>query len=538
MKTAFIFALILLSFFSLDAQDSIKTKTDSLKAKEDTVKVKNDTVNRARGNDDQQLKVIKEKKVELHSDSTNNQPVTSDLIDSTKQNKYGDLLVDDPEYNKKYPLWIPAVEVFGINTLLNVVDRYALKLDFANVNPTTWKRTISAGWPWGPGWEWDQDRFANNFISHPYTGSLYYNAARSNGYSFLLSATFAMGGSYMWKIFGEKGTPEREDPINTTSTGIFLGEILYRLSSNILDDRTRGGDRVFREIMAGLVDPIRGINRLFQGKTFRTTNKEVYAKEPVNISLYSGIRKVDAISGNLFDMGSYSWVINAQLDYGNPFEIRSRKPYDFFKFRVDANFNVGRKWLDNVNGYGILFGKNYQLGNLALLVGGFQYYDYWDNTTFELGSLGFGGGVVSKLPLSKTSNLYTSIHLAIVPFAGNSRRAGPDLSQVRDYNYGSGLEARFESTVNLGKYATGTMLYYFYGFRPTFDGPAGNNFMHILRPRITVRLYKFLSIGAEDYLYYNDRYENGLAPLHLVRSEQKIFLLIFLEDKQRRGYYN
>jgi hypothetical protein len=525
MKIAFIFAFLLLSSPFINAQDTIKT-------------VKADTIIRAKGNDDKQLERIKEVKVKNLSDSTNNEPVKSALVDTTKQNKYGDLLEDDPLYNKKYPLWTPVVEVFGINTLLNIFDRYALKLAFANVDFTTWKRTISAGWPWGPGWMWDQDRFANNFISHPYTGSLYYNAARSNGYNFLLSATFAMGGSYMWKIFGEKGTPEREDPINTTSTGIFLGEILYRLSSNILDDRTRGGNRVFREIAAALVDPVRGFNRLVQGKTFRITNKEVYEKEPVNISIYAGMRKVDDVANDPFAKGTYSGMINAQLDYGNPFEIRSRKPYDFFKFRVDANFNVGRKWLDNVNGYGILFGKNMQLGKMALLIGGYQYYDYWDNKTFELGSLGFGGGVISKLSLSKTSNLYSSIHLAIVPFAGSSRRAGPDMSQIRDYNYGSGLEARFESTVNFGKYATGTMIYYFYGIRSTFDGPAGNNFIHIVRPRITVRLYKNLSIGVENYMYFNDRYERGLPPLHLERTEQKIFLLIFLEDKQRRGYYN
>jgi hypothetical protein len=531
MKIALIFAILLLISQFIQAQDTVKAKID-------TIKAKNDTINRGKGNDDQQLKDIKEKKVELHSDSLGNQPLKSELIDTTKENKYGDLLRDDPLYNKKYPLWIPAVEIFGINTLLNLADRYVLKLAFANVDFTTWKRTISAGWPWGPGWEWDQDRFANNFISHPYTGSLYFNAARSNGYSFLLSTTFAMASSYAWKIFGEKGTPEREDPINTTSTGIFLGEILYRLSSNILDDRTRGGNRVFREIMAALVDPIRGFNRLVQGKTFRRTNKEVYEKEPVNISLYAGIHMIDDDAHNIFGSGTYSEMINAQLDYGNPFELRSRKPYDFFKLRVDADFNVGRKWLDNVDGYGILFGKNMQLGKMALLIGGFQYYDYWDNKIFELGALGFGGGVVSKLPLSKTSNLYTSIHLAIVPFAGNSRRAGPDLSQVRDYNYGSGVEARFESTINFSKYATATMIYYFYGFRSTFDGPDGNNFMHILRPRITVRLYKYLNIGVEDYMYFNDRYEKGLPPLHLVRSEQKIFLLIFLEDKQRRGYYN
>jgi hypothetical protein len=250
------------------------------------------------------------------------------------------------------------------------------------------------------------------------------------------------------------------------------------------------------------------------------------------------MRKVEENTNDPFAPGTYSWMINAQLDYGNPFEVRTRKPYDFFKLRVDANFNVGRKWLDNVNGYGILFGRNFQVGKMALLIGGFQYYDYWDNKIFELGTLGFGGGVVSKLPLSKTSNIYTSIHMAIVPFAGSSRRAGPDLSQVRDYNYGSGLEGRVESTVNLSKYATATMIYYFYWFRSTFDGPAGDNLIHILRPRITVNIYKFLNVGVEEYLYFNDRYENGLPPLHAVKTEQRAFILIYLEDKQRRGYYN
>jgi hypothetical protein len=174
---------------------------------------------------------------------------------------------------------------------------------------------------------------------------------------------------------------------------------------------------------------------------------------------------------------------------------------------------------------------------MAFLIGGFQYYDYWDNATFELGSIGFGGGVISKLPLGKTSNLYTAVHMAIVPFAGNSRRAGPDTSQLRDYNYGDGLEAKFESTVNLGKYATASMIYYFYLFH-TFDGTPGNNFIHILKPRVTVRLYKNLSIGCENYIYLNDRYESNYPNLHLVKTEQRVFLLFYLEDKQRRGYYN
>jgi hypothetical protein len=177
------------------------------------------------------------------------------------------------------------------------------------------------------------------------------------------------------------------------------------------------------------------------------------------------------------------------------------------------------------------------LGNLALLIGGFQYYDYWDNKTFELGAIGLGGGVFSKLPISKTTNLYTNVHVAAIPFAGNSTQFGPDTSQFRDYNFGDGLEGKFESTLNLGKYMTASLIYYYFIIR-TYVGASGDNFIGILKPRITVRLYKNLSIGYEHFVYYNNRYLRDFPPIHSVRTEQKIFLLIYLEDSQRRGHYN
>jgi hypothetical protein len=495
------------------------------------IPAKSDTIVPGKGNVDKQLEQIKEKKIELHSDSTGNEPLKSELIDTTIQNKYGDLLDDDTAYNKRYPLWIPSVEVLGTLVTTWAVDRYILNADYARIGISTWKYNLKTEW------EWDHDRFGINFIGHPYSGSLSYNAGRSNGYNYLQSFSFAVAGSLMWEYFGENTRPSLNDIINTPVNGAFLGEILYRLSSNILDDRTRGTERVFREIAAGLIDPMRGFNRLIQGKSFRITNKEIYEKEPINISLYAGLRKINDEPYDVFGPGTYSGIINLQFDYGNPFEIRSRKPYDFFKLRVDLNFGVGRKYLDNIIGYGVLFGKNVQLGNLALLIGGFQYYDYWDNKKFELGTIGFGGGVISKLPLSKTSNLYTRIHFALVPFAGSSTRFGPDTSQVRDYNFGGGLETKFEATANLSKYATASLIYYFYMIH-TYSGIPGNNFIQIFKPRITVRLYKELSIGCEYYLYFNDRNTRDFPAIHTLQTEQKIFLLIFLEDKQRRGYYN
>ncbi|MEP6949270.1 MAG: DUF3943 domain-containing protein [Ginsengibacter sp.] len=96
---------------------------------------------------------------------------------------------------------------------------------------------------------------------------------------------FAIEGSLMWEYFGENTQLSKNDIINTPISGMFLGEVLYRISSNVLDDRARGVNRFWRELIAGILDPPRALNRLTQGKMFRVTNKEVYQKEPLNITL-------------------------------------------------------------------------------------------------------------------------------------------------------------------------------------------------------------------------------------------------------------
>jgi hypothetical protein len=106
-----------------------------------------DTIVPAKGNVKEQLKDIKKEKVDLHSDSTGNEPVKTPLVDTTKHNKYDDLLNDDPKFNKKYPIWIPALQVFGENLLLNLLDRSGFASEFAKVDMNSWKRTVNAGFP-------------------------------------------------------------------------------------------------------------------------------------------------------------------------------------------------------------------------------------------------------------------------------------------------------------------------------------------------------------------------------------------------------
>jgi hypothetical protein len=544
MKTKYALLLFLFTSTILFGQGVVKPDTSKHVAKLDTI-------NPNLGNVKKQLDTIKARKIKLHSDtigsdSLRNQPRKSSKVDTIMQNKYGDLLKDDPMYNKRYSIWRPAVEVIGENVALSLVDSKILNLGFSKVGPVTWKRTLNAGWPWGNGWEWDQDRFGNNFLSHPIMGNFYFNAARANGYNFWASTGFAFAGSYMWKIFGENGTPEREDLFNTTFDGMVLGEILYRISSNILDDRTTGVERVLREIAAGIIDPIRGFNRLIQGKCSRITNKEIYAKEPLNFTLEGGLHIINNNTSTAIGSSTYDEMLGLQVDYGNPFEVRNRSPFDFFQLRGEFNFGEGRKVVDNITGYGILFGRNVQVGKLAMLIGAFQYYDYWDKKTLELATIAFGGGVYTKYPISKSILLYTNVDIAAIPLAGNSMTNISDTSQSRDYSFGYGGEAKIKSTLILGKYATIGVSYSAYlihcfnntGHDELATGTLGNNVIGIFRPFVTVRLYKDLSIGYEHLIYTTQHIDNNASAFYDWRTEQKLFLVIYLEDAQRRGHYN
>src|SRR6185437_13494015 len=166
-----------------------------------------------------------------------------------------------------------------------------------------------------------------------------------------------------------------------------------------------GPERVFREIFAGLVDPVREVNRLFDGTYKRHVNKEIYQKAPVNIAFFVGAHSINNQTNHILS-GHTDEMVNIQLNYGNPFERRPVpiKPFDFFKFRAELNFGVGRKIVDNITGYGALLGKNYQVGKFNMLLGGFQHYDYYDSKAFELSTIAFGPGVISRLPFGKGWN--------------------------------------------------------------------------------------------------------------------------------------
>jgi hypothetical protein len=454
-----------------------------------------------------------------------------DTVDKRPRNSYGDLLDDDPAYNPRSSWLITAFRVTTSNIAGWAYSRYIVKADWAKISLQTWKDNLHGRW------EWDNDRFGVNFLIHPRAGSDYFNVARSNGYGFWASYPYAFLGSLQWEYFGENTRPSKNDLINTPVSGAFLGEILYRISSNILDDRRRGKHRVWRELFAGVVDPTRALNRFTQGKMTRVTPYEVYQKEPLNVSLSIGAHRVN--QNNKFGTGGTNAIISLQLDYGDPFEVRRRKAFDVFRLRLESRYGQDKRIVDNVLGYGLLFGKTVKSGNHGVLIGIFQHYDYWNNKVFELGSLGFGPGFISKFKFGSNSYWYSGLHAAGVPLAGNSTRFGPDTSEFRDYPFGGGFEGRIEERLNIGNWVSlGFNGYYYWFFNYPSSGFKGKSRIGILKPFITVRLYKNISAGFEHHVYYDNRFIDELNALHLTTTEQKVFLQIFFQDRQRYGKYH
>ena len=177
---------------------------------------------------------------------------------------------------EKKAFWRASAETVGFNLGLWAFDRYVQKGHYAYISLNTIKENFKHGF------EWDDDHLGTNMFAHPYNGSLFYNAGRSNGYNFWQSGLFAIGGSAMWEMFMECEYPSTNDIIATPVGGAAIGEVLYRTSDLVLDDRTSGGERFGRELAAFVISPMRGFTRIVTGRAWekRATSSGNVARCP------------------------------------------------------------------------------------------------------------------------------------------------------------------------------------------------------------------------------------------------------------------
>ncbi len=429
-------------------------------------------------------------------------------------------LVYDSSYVWKKHYVVPAFEVIALNFGVWSVSRYMNPMPWARISFNSINENLKHMWVW------DADHFETNQFMHPYHGNTYFNFARSSGLNFWQSAPYSMGGSLMWELFMETNYPSRNDLISTTLGGIALGEMTYRLSSKIIDERTTGFERVMREIGAFIIAPTRGINRFFKGDMSAIRSKSIYEIENVKslVSISAGIHYK---AGKLYDAdGNVS--VRYDLYYGNPYTSKDRKPYDFFN--VKAVFNFGNQPLINqVNVYGFILGKNLKYrDDQKILIGMFQHFDYYDNTDYKIGAQSLGGGIIYKFPTLPEVDFESSIHLAGIVLGGGTNikeafKYESDGTAYRDYNFGMGFTSKFESIMNVSK--KGYLFIGLYDFQIyTIDGADGHDNLLIFNPRLAIAVSPRSNVGVDFNIYHRRSNYVSYKDFKTTVSEIKIFI--------------
>ena len=351
-----------------------------------------------------------------------------------------------------------TAETAGFNIGLWAFDRYVKKGHYAYISWHTIKENFRHGF------NWDDDHLGTNMFAHPYNGALFFNAGRSNGFGFWQSSLFAIGGSAMWELFMESEYPSTNDILATPIGGMALGEVLYRTSDLVLDDRQRGARRAGREIAALLLSPMRGLTRLITGRAWqpRTTTGRRYGTSPLRLTVMAGARMLTHHDHHATRQagGAFSF----RMTYGRPF-ADSRTPYEQFSLRLDLNAMRGQPLLSRVEIIGQLAAWQWvNTERLNLQAGLYQHFDYFDSDTLTQGTIPRSkpNGVPYKLgtPASAGAGLRLQWrprkHFRLDAYAhGNVVILGGILSDFyrsyhRNYNWSSGFSMKYGLRLQCG----------------------------------------------------------------------------------------
>ena len=345
------------------------------------------------------------------------------------------------------PGWA-AAEVLAINFGASMFNEYVRQANFNQISPRSFWANIEEGFTY------DDNEFKTNQLIHPFNGNTYYNASRANGLSFWPSTLYALTGAFIWEAMGETHPMSYNDMISTGIGGIAFGEATYRISSTILDNTGSGSGRMWREIGAFLVDPVRGFNRFLSGQATRVQGNPAspYDGDPLYYQdgFAVGVRTIGK-GESIHDSTQTQAVLQIDLNHGSPWDNSRRKPFDHFDFGVQFNGD-DKVPLGRLQIRGDLFSKALgQRRNHAIAF--VQYFDYINNNAYEFGGQSFGGALFSRFRTESKLQIQTRFDLLAMILGGvNSEYAyrvvTPEQERLREYDYGPGGGVSLEVTAN------------------------------------------------------------------------------------------
>ncbi len=329
--------------------------------------------------------------------------------------------------------WLAAGELLGLEVVSWGVNRYVADRDYARISWETVRNNLRAGFAF------DNDKFTTNQLGHSIGGSFYFNAPRSNGFTFWESTLFTAAGSAAWEIAAETQGPSLNDFVNTSVGGAVSGEASYRLSQMVLDDRARGGARVAREALAGLINPMQLVTRLLAGdaRAVREDRGDHLQPSRFVAEIDAGWRHTILTART----DANQTVFSASMRYGDPFDRAVSRPFDSFDLGADVSLPSFSRFT-RVEVRGLLGGWDLDPGSTRgrNVVGLFLDFDYTNNDPDIFSSQSFRFGLLSMRPLGKSVELRAEALGGIAPLAA-LLNDHPDESHGlvgRPYDYGPG----------------------------------------------------------------------------------------------------
>ena len=336
--------------------------------------------------------------------------------------------------------WATA-EMFAINFGSSMVNEYVRNANFNQISPRSFWDNFKEGFTY------DDNKFRTNQLVHPFNGAAYFNAARANGIGFWGSSAMSVAGAFVWECCGETHPMSFNDMVSTGIGGIARGEVMYRLSSLILDNTKTGWGRAGQEAAAFLANPIRGFNRVLSGDASEVKGNPVHAydyRPDFQLFIRAGGRKIgegNSLSENANTYGFLEWTLN----YGDAWDPENRRPFDRFDLVAQSNFGDKTR-LGRLLIRGDLWSKLVATNHSLSLQ---QDFDYIDNEAFEYGGQSLGPTLVSRFNLSDTTWLMTRTQAFFILLgAVNSNLSFladvANQERIREYDYGPGAGGALE----------------------------------------------------------------------------------------------
>jgi hypothetical protein len=316
-----------------------------------------------------------------------------------------------PDASKDRSFLRAAGEVVLIELIPWSYSRFVAKSDFAYISIDSVRENLETGFTY------DRDAFITDQSSHPFHGSLFYNSARSNGYSFWESGAFAFFGSFAWEVGMETEPPAFNDLVNTTLGGMARGEIGHRLSMLLRDNMAVGSSRFWRELGGAVLNPVGAFNRLLDGELNRTFTNPPDRFPSRFVATLDGLyqrRSGSGSEGEDSDQGGLSVGIR----YGDPFDGGRHQPYEFFELTTEITM-PGSPSISRITSRGILADRELAEGGATRQrLAAFLHFNYYDNAPTAYGSQELSLDHLLLGKVGPQTELRTEAGVSVMPVVG------------------------------------------------------------------------------------------------------------------------